>query len=584
MNVKNRTVLFLLLLFPATHCLADVFVNQVGYRTQDRKAFVTDAGEMPFKVIRASTGQGVLEGVTVARRTSDPSTGLNLFWGDFSEIREPGTYRVQLADGSQSTHFDIGNDVYAEVAAKALKSYYLARCGVPLEGRWADIFARPACHAGDARYHPLLGRDAHRMTAGGWHDAGDFGKYVHSAAVSVAHMLMMYEHFPKTFASDAVGIPESGNGIPDLLDEMQVALDWMLTMQVEGGDDTRAGGVHYMVNTYEYVWVTADNDHEDRFVYEVSSVATADFAAAMALAARVFATVPAMKEKAERYHQAALLAWSFLERYPELYPENGFIRPADTSTGGYADSPDLSDRDDRLWAAVELALTSSDPRFVRDLERSDHPFLNANFFESASFSGQMRWENTAAFPFVQAALQAVPGLDPGQQKRIRQQFLAYCQRLLERIGRDGFGVALDDYYWGSTGGALALGQMLLFASQLAPERAELIDGALHQLHYVLGRNALNSSFVSGIGHRFPRAIHHAVFANDGLETIHAGLLAGGPNPNLDADQTLPGFFDDSTPPALCYVDHIDSWASNENCILYNAPLVALAFYFSGLDD
>ena len=63
---------------------------------------------------------------------------------------------------------------------------------------------------------------------------------------------------------------------------------------------------------------------------------------------------------------------------------------------------------------------------------------------------------------------------------------------------------------------------------------------------------------------------------DGLETIHPGLLAGGPNPNLSADETLPGFFDDSTPPALCYVDHIDSWASNENCILYNAPLVALA--------
>ena len=85
-----------------------------------------------------------------------------------------------------------------------------------------------------------------------------------------------------------------------------------------------------------------------------------------------------------------------------------------------------------------------------------------------------------------------------------------------------------------------------------------------------------------MGHRYTRAIHHAVFANDGLDAIHPGLLAGGPNPNLGADQTLPGFFDDATPPALCYVDHIDSWASNENCILYNAPLVALAFYFSGL--
>ncbi len=584
MNVKNRTVLLLLLLFPVIPCLADVIVNQAGYRPQDPKAFVTDAGELTFNVIRASTGHAVLEGKTVPRRTVDPATGLNVFWGDFSAIDEPGTYRIRLADGSESAHFDIGKDVYAEVAAKALKSYYLARCGVPLDSRWAGIFARPICHAQDAPYHPLLGEDARRDTAGGWHDAGDFGKYVHSAAVSLAHMLMMYEQFPKAFASDAVGIPESGNGIPDLLDEMQVALDWMLTMQVEDGDDKLAGGVHYMVNTHKYEWVTAANDHADRFVYEVSSVATANFAAAMALAARVFATVPDLKDRAGRYHEAALLAWRFLDRYPELYPKGGFIRPADTSTGGYADSPDLNDRDDRLWAAVELALTGSDARFVEALERSNHPFLNEHFFQSESFSGQMRWENTAAFPFVQAALQAVPGLEPAQQRRIRQQFLAYCQDLLERIEHDGFGVALDDYYWGSTGGALALGQMLVFASQLTPERTEFIDGALHQLHYVLGRNALNRSFVSGIGSRYPRAIHHAVFANDGIETIHPGLLAGGPNPNLGADQTLPEFFDDSTPPALCYVDHIDSWASNENCILYNAPLVAMAFYFSGHDE
>ena len=580
MNVKNRALLFLLMLFPATHCLADVFVNQAGYRPQDPKAFVSDAGELPFKVIRAATGRDVLDGKTVLRRTSDPATGLDAFWGDFSEITEPGTYRIQLADGSESAPFDIRRDVYSEVAGKALKSYYLSRCGAPLEDPWAGIFARAACHTADARYHPLLDSDGQRVTTGGWHDAGDFGKYVHSASVSLAHMLMMYEQFPKAFASDSIGIPESNNGIPDLLDEMQVALDWMLTMQVEGDDRELAGGVHYMVNTYEYVWSTAANDHADRFVYGISSVATADFAAAMALAARVFASVPALKSKAERYRQAALLAWGFLERHPGLYPENGFIRPADTLTGGYADSPDLNDRDDRLWAAVELALTNSDPRFIQALERLDDPFLNENFFSSESFSGELRWENTVGFPFVQAALQAIPGLESKQQKRIRQQFLDFNHQLLKRIENDGFGVALDQYFWGSTGGALAIGQMLVFASQLAPERTEFLQGALHQLHYVLGRNALNSSFVSGVGQRYPRAIHHAVFANDGLEAIHPGLLAGGPNPNLEADETLPRFFDDSTPPALCYVDHVDSWASNENCILYNAPLVALAFFFS----
>ena len=472
MNLKFRTALFFLMLLPAANCTAEVFVNQVGYRPQDPKAFVTDTGEQSFQVIRTSTGKGVLDGKTVLRRKQDPATGLDLFWGDFTKVEEPGNYRIRLADGSESAPFDIGKDVYADVAAKSLKSYYLSRCGVPLEERWAGMFARAACHTGDARYHPLLDSEGHRHTVGGWHDAGDFGKYVHSASVSLAHMLMMYEQFPDAFSTDSIGIPESGNGIPDLLDETRVALEWMLTMQVNGSGGELAGGVHYMVNTYEYVWKTAQEDHTDRFVYEVSSVATADFAAAMALAARVFASIPALRENAARYREAALLAWDFLVRHPDIYPQNGFIRPADTLTGGYADSPDLNDRDDRLWAAVELALTTSDPRFVENLEKLDDSFLNENFFESRSFSRQLRWENTAAFPFVQAALQTVPGLDSKQQKRIQKQFLDHGQQLVERIEKDGFGVALDEYYWGSSGGALALGQVLVFASQVAPERAQ----------------------------------------------------------------------------------------------------------------
>lgn len=108
--MKNRTLLFLFMVFSATHCLADVYVNQVGFRPQDPKAFVTDEGELPFKVIRTATGKDVLGGKTVLRRASDPATGLDLFWGDFSEINEPGTYRILLADSSESSPFDIRED------------------------------------------------------------------------------------------------------------------------------------------------------------------------------------------------------------------------------------------------------------------------------------------------------------------------------------------------------------------------------------------------------------------------------------------------------------------------------------------
>ena len=587
--MKRLGLLIALTLLPS-RVWADVFVDQVGYRPQDPKAFVTNSGTVPFEVVSLDTGQVALAGETSQRRKSDPATGMDLYWGDLSTVRDEGTYRVRLQDGSESFSFDIRSDVYASVANSALKSYFLQRCGVPLEEPWAGVFARPACHTDDAKFHPSLGHPSPGQagglpTPGGWHDAGDYGKYVHSASVSLAHMLMMYEQFPSRFSQDAVGIPESGNGVPDLLDEMAVALDWMLTMQVEDVESSLAGGVHYMVNTRDYEWVTADADTAERFIHSVSSVATADFAAAMALAARVFAEVPALRERSNQYRSAAIEAWSFLERHPGLYPAGGFIRPADTKTGGYADSPDLDDRDDRLWAAVELALTTGDARYVGSVANLGKLGVgdsesSRKFFGSTSFDDQLRSENTIAFPFVQSALQPVPGLDEQIRLGIRRQFLAHCEQLVQRLGSDGFGVALESYYWGGTGGALALGQMLLFGHLLEPGRTDFRDGALHQLHYVLGRNALNTSFVSGVGSRYPRAIHHAVFDNDELEPIFPGLIAGGPNPDLEADETLPLYFDESTPPALCYIDHMDSWASNENCILYNAPLVAVAFYFA----
>ena len=560
-----------------------VYVNQAGYRPGDAKAFSTNLEVSGFEVLRVDTGRPVLNGTTRLRRQGDPASGMDVYWGDFSSLTEPGRYRIRMTNGMESYPFTVAGDVYREPARQSLRSFYLQRCGVPPCRDHAGIFARPACHLQDAAHHPESVRTGSMGVTGGWHDAGDFGKYIHSASVSLAHMLMMYEQFPQRFAGDDLNIPESGNGVPDFLDEMRFELDWMLSMQVTDPADALAGGVHYMVNTRDYSWTTAEKDEAERLLYAVTSVSTADFAAAMALAARVFRTIPEMEERADRYLDAAKRAWAFLERHPGLYPDGGFIRPADTKTGGYADSPDMNDEDDRLWAAVELALSTGDSVYLDSLRSRNSAYLDRVFFKPAEFNHELQWQDTSAFPFMQAAIRSVPGLAPEEQERISEKYLEHCDRLLERIGRDGFGVALDRYYWGSAGGALAQGQLLIFGTLIDSARTEFVTAALHQLHFVLGRNALDTSFVSGIGSRSPQAIHHATFENDGIDTIFPGLLAGGPNPGLQGDYTLPKYFNADTPPALCYLDHMDSWASNENCILYNAPLVALAYYFGQAD-
>ncbi len=580
-GMEKITTLCMMICLPLLLAAAPrgVFVNQLGYRPDDNKVFITNLGETKFEVILLETGRPVHAGTTRLQEKQDAASGMDLYHGDFSAVRDPGIYRIRLRDGSVSYPFRIAADVYEAMARASLHSFFLQRCGVPMDATHAGPFERGSCHLEDAHYHPEIGMAGGRTVTGGWHDAGDFGKYIHSASVSLAHMLMMYEQFPERFDGDDTGIPESGNGIPDFLDEMQFELDWMLRMQVAEAGDSQMGGVHYMVNTRDYSWTTAENDKDERFLYAVTSVSTADFAAAMALAARVFRAVPQLESRASRYQEAALLAWDFLERHPGLYPAGGFIRPADTKTGGYADSPDMNDLDDRLWAAVELGLTTGDSRFIKDLASLNDSYLAERFFDSQSFDHELQWQDTSAFPFVQAALHPIPGLPASIHQRIQQQYLDYCERVLQRVHDDGFAVALNRYYWGSAGGTLAFGQMLLFGHKIDPRRDGYIDAALDQLHWVLGRNAVDTSFVSGFGSRYPLAIHHATFENDGIDQIFPGLLAGGPNPGLGGDYTLPKYFDENTPPALCYIDHMDSWASNENCILYNAPLVALSYYF-----
>ena len=560
--------------------VAEVFVNQAGYRPEDRKVFITNGSGLQFRVVSACDARSVFVGMLSRREGVDRATGMVLASGDFSEMGEEGVYRIEMDDGSSSSDFRIGRDVYHDVARTALRSFYYQRCGVALDRAHVGVFSRPACHTADASYHESTGLQGTLNCTGGWHDAGDYGKYVHATAVALGIMLQMYEQYPECFDSDDIGIPESGNGIPDFLDEMQVGLGWMLKMQVREPGSPLDGGVHLMVNSKDYVWALPDKDEQMRWVYGISSIATADFAASMALAARIFRSRKATQAAAASYLEAALRAWEFLMRHPSVYPEGGFVRPDDTRTGGYFDEVEEQDKDDRLWAAVELAITTGSSSYVTDPGLQDDESLRNAFFDATVFKGTLEWGDVAAFAFVQAVLHPVPGLAEPVRTRLRSLFLERCDTLVACGQLDGFGVIIDRYSWGSNGAILGLAQLLLLGAKVVDRPARYRQTALDQLHYVLGRNAMGMCFVTGVGFRNPRFLHHASMANDEIDRPFPGFLVGGANPELSADNTLPLHFGPETPPALCYVDHVDSWASNENCILYNAPLVAVTHVLS----
>lgn len=543
-----------------------IAVDQVGYLIGADKYFITAGGAQDFQVL-AADGSVAASGKTARLVASDASTGRTTWIGDFSALETPGRYRVRLRDGTESHPFDIGRGVYEDVARKALKSFYYQRCGMALTEEHAGEFAHGACHTAAKPYHPASGFAGSMVSNGGWHDAGDYGRYVHAAAASVGNMLLAYESKPDSYAWDDLGIPESGNGLPDFLDEMAWELDWMLTMQVDRPGHALDGGVHYMLNTKDYVWDMPDADGEEQFVHAVSSVAAADFAAVLAQAARIFGKVPGQEARAAAYLKAARRAWAFLEAHPGLYPEGGFARPADTSTGGYAESADRDDKDDRAWAAAELFVSTGEAKFHEAFRE------NPRVKSLAGFDSELGWMDTLGFGLLDYMLRDREGQDAELKAAIRTLFLRKADRILSDIGADGYRDALTSYYWGSNGGVMNLALYLAFAHELTG-RKDYREGALAQLHYLLGTNAHGMSFVSGVGAASPRNIHHAQLASDGIDAIFPGLVPGGPNPDLGADPVLERTFRKGTPPALCYVDHVDSYASNENCILYNAPLTA----------
>ena len=435
-----------------------------------------------------------------------------------------------------------------------------------LDSKYAGIFNRPQCHEDDAEYHHSTFLSGKKDVSGGWHDAGDYGKYVHNSAATLGIMLLGYEYFPKKFQSDNEEIDESGNGIPDFLDECRYQLEWILKMQ-----DQDEGLVHYMINTKNYA---SSMPHQDvqRYIYGYASVATGGFAAITAMAARIYE--PYDKDFSDKLLDAAKLAWQALETYPVIFPTGGFVRPSDTYTGGYASSgaKDGQDADERLWASTELFITTGEQKYK---DYTDNVLKT-----STTFSDNFDWMTVYSYPKYSYMLSEESYLDQEIREKLKSKFIQSTDYMLAKINDDGFYSALQngEYVWGSTGHLLSKGIRLIFAYELTND-IKYYNAALKQLNYILGINGLNLCFVAKTGTKYPENIHHAALASDNVDDIYPGLMPGGPN-QYGGDAVLSGLIAAETPSALCYKDTYQSYGSNENCIFYSAPLVFVAGYFS----
>ncbi|MCF0128299.1 MAG: glycoside hydrolase family 9 protein, partial [Pseudobutyrivibrio sp.] len=262
-----------------------VRINQTGYLPKTIKyAVFADLSpeDDSFKVIEKTTGKVVFEG-EISKQKEFKTSGEANSTGYFTEVETAGTYIIETGKGEKSNEFVIGDSVYDKLLLDVFRVLYLQRCGVELPESLAGIYAHPACHTQIGHIH---GTDKTLDVSGGWHDAGDYGRYIVSAAKTVADLFIAYNVNPALF-TDEMNIPESGNGISDLLDEARFELEWMLKMQ-----DEVTGGAYHKVTGYSFpAFIMPEEESWDMVICPVSNTATADFAATMALAYTMYKDV-----------------------------------------------------------------------------------------------------------------------------------------------------------------------------------------------------------------------------------------------------------------------------------------------------
>ena len=547
-----------LLLAAANDAGAAIRVNQVGFEPQSEKlAVVTDGAASSFEVVAADTGKTVFSGKLGAPAVWQPSAETARL-ADFSALKTPGAYRIKIDGQAQSDRFVIRADAYREVNAAAIRAYYMNRASTALLPQYAGVYARPAGHPDDkvlvhaSAASPQRPEGSVLASAKGWYDAGDYNKYIVNSGISTYTLLAAFEHFPQYFARQNLNIPESGNGLPDILNEALWNLDWMLTMQ-----DPNDGGVYHKLTNKAFDGMEMPDQVRPtpRYVVQKSTAAALDFAATMAAASRIFKAYEQQRPGlSARMLTAAEAAWNWAQAHPAVV----FRNPSDITTGEYGDAH----LDDEFsWAAAELYIGTGKDGYYRAIKTEQ--------LQAATPS----WGDVGSLAWISLAQHRAHLTPLADRKLIESRIDGLAASLAAKWKTSAYRVAMkdEDFVWGSNATVLNQAMMLLQGYRLNG-KPEYLNAAQSGLDYVLGRNATGYSFVTGIGARPALHPHHRPSAADKVAAPVPGFLVGGPQPGQQDKKDCPVPYP-ARLPATSYLDHACSYASNEIAINWNAPLV-----------
>ncbi|MCX8476308.1 MAG: glycoside hydrolase family 9 protein [Sphingomonas sp.] len=574
---------------PARAKIAVIRDPQVGFDASD--SFVPGT---VYELVNSTTNAVVHSGSPTAWNAgaTDPGSGDKAWHFDFSAITAVGDYFVRdVQRNVKSPTFKIAADVYAPILRAAVRVFYYQRAGQQKTAANAGVgYADGASHIGplqdrNARlYSAPNDASAERDLSGGWYDAGDFNKYTSWTASYVIDLLHAYLENPSAWRDD-YNIPESGNGIPDILDEAKWGLDWLCRMQEPNGSVLSIVG---LAGASPPSAATGPSRYGP-----ASTSATLASAGAFALGAKILGTVPALTAYASGLRARAENAWNWAAANP-----NVTFRNNDASNGSEGLGAGQQEVDDygRLTLKIAAAI------YLYDLTGSAvyNSFVDANYTQTHL----IQWNYVYPFePQTQQVLlyhASLPGATSSTATSIRN---IYVNGMESDINwgavanrSDPYMAYLKDYVWGSNAVKCHQGNMFAYLARygLGSHGAEAnMAAAAHFIHYLHGVNPLGKVYLSNMGsfgaENSVDEFYHTWFWNgsaqwDNVKTSTygpaPGFLVGGPNPSYDWDNRCPGVSSAcgsakpsppaGQPPQKSYKDFNDSWPLNSWSVTENS--------------
>jgi endoglucanase len=524
----------------------EIRLNTIGFLPDEPKQATVSAVCTNFTVVRQSDGQVVFSN-SVSGPRQNQDTDEQLFTADFSAFHESGAFQLDVPGVGRSAPFRIGRDIYNDPFCIVMRGMYLWRCGMAVSStNHGIVYAHDACHTNDAWLDLVGGGHTNLNSTKGWHDAGDYNKYVVNAGVTLGVMLRAWEDFGAAIRAVVLHLPDAHASTPEYLTEIKWELEWLLTMQAADGS------VYHKVSTRRFGgFILPEAETTPRYFSPWGSAATAQFVAMTAMASRDYR--PFEPAFADQCLQAAWKSYRFLQAYPEDH------RPDQSqfSTGTYQ----VRDTDGRLWAAAELWEATGDTGCLRDFETRTRA-VNGVF--------DRRWDygNIKNLGELTYLFSARTGRDELVVALLRSNLLAAADSLVQ--ARDAHGYARPAgtaYSWGGNGVVARQVVLLQAAHRLSP-KPEYNTASLDALGHIFGRNYYGRSFVTGVGFKPPLHPHDRRSGAQNLAEPWPGYLVGGSNPG-----------------ATNWQDVQANYRVNEIAINWNSALIyALAAFVSGTHE